>query len=72
MTLKNIVDILVNQIRIFPVDIIPLGLINTKSCVERIRDVLSMSEVGMLPSVDGKTLLFFVKVNSKKTMNLLS
>ena len=71
MTLKNIVDLIVNQIRIFPVDIIPLGLINTKSCVEKIRDTLSISEVGVLPSIDGKDVIVFRKGELKEDSELV-
>lgn len=69
--MKNIVDLLVNQIRIFPVDTIPLGLINTKSCVEKIRDVLSISEVGRLPSIDGKDVIVFRKGELKEDNELV-
>jgi len=69
--LKNIVDLVVNQIRIFPVDIIPLGLINTKSCVEKIRDTLSVNEVGVLPSIDGKDVIVFRKGELKEDNELV-
>ena len=69
--MKNIVDLVVNQIRIFPVDTVPLGLINTKSCVERIRDSLSISEVGALPSIDGKDVIVFRKGELKEDNELV-
>lgn len=69
--MKNIIDLVVNQIRIFPVDIIPLGLINTKSCVERIRDTLSVSEVGVLPSIEGKDVIVFRKGELKEDNELV-
>jgi len=62
----NIVDRVVSQIWIFPVDIIPLVLIDTKSCVEKIRDTLSISEVGVLPSIDGKDVIVFRKGELKE------
>ncbi|MCK4435664.1 hypothetical protein KAU87_02520, partial [Candidatus Bathyarchaeota archaeon] len=71
MTLKNIVDLVVNQIRIFPVDIIPLGLINTKSCVEKIKDTLSISEVGVLPPIEGKSIIIFLKGELKENNELV-
>jgi hypothetical protein len=71
MTLKNIVDLVVNQIRIFPVDVVPLGLINTKSCVESIKNTLSISEVGVLPSVDGKDVIVFRKGELKENNELV-
>ena len=69
--MKNIVDLVVNQIRIFPVDIIPLGLINTKSCAEKIRDTLSVSEVRVLPSIDGKDVIVFCKGELKEDNELV-
>ena len=69
--MKNIVDLVVNQIRIFPVDVIPLGFINTKSCVESIKDTLSISEVGVLPSVDGKDVIVFRKGEIKEGNELV-
>ncbi len=69
--MKNIVDLVVNQIRIFPVDIIPLGLINTKSCVEKIKDTLSISEVGVLPPIEGKAIIVFLKGELKENNELV-
>lgn len=69
--MKNIVDLVVNQIRIFPVDVIPLGLINTKSCVERIKDTLSISEVGVLPSIEGKNVIVFSQGELKENNELV-
>ena len=69
--MKNIVDLVVNQIRIFPVDLIPLGLINTKSCVEKIKDTLSISEVGVLPSIEGKDIIVFRKGELKENNELV-
>jgi len=69
--LKNIVDLVVNQIRIFPVDIIPLGLINTKSCVEKVKDTLSISEVGALPFSEGKDVIVFRKGELKENNELV-
>jgi len=68
----NIVDLVVNQIRIFPVDTIPLGLINTKSCIEKIRDTLSISEVGVLPSIDGKDVIVLRKGELKERDELVA
>ena len=69
--MKNIVDLVVNQIRIFPVDVIPLGLINTKSCVERIRDTLSVSEVEVRPFIEGKDVIIFRKGELKEDNELV-
>jgi len=69
--LKNIVDLAVNQIRIFPVDVVPLGLINTKSCVERIRDSLSVSEVEVRPFIEGKDVIIFRKGELKEGNELV-
>ncbi len=67
----NTVDLVVNQIRIFPVDVIPLGLINTKSCVEKIKDTLSISEVGALPSIGGNNIIVFSKGELKENNELV-
>ncbi len=69
--MKNIVDLVVNQIRIFPVDIIPFGLINTKSCVEKIKDTLSISEVVVLPPIEGKGIIVFLKGELKENNELV-
>ncbi len=69
--MKNIVDLVVNQIRIFPVDIVPLGLINTKSCVEKIKDTLSISEVVVLPPIEGKGIIVFLKGELKENNELV-
>ncbi len=69
--MKNIVDLIVNQIRVFPVDIVPFGLINTKSCVEKIKDTLSISEVGVLPPIEGKAIIVFRKGELKENNELV-
>jgi len=61
----------VNQIRIFPVDTIPFGLINTKSCVEKIKDTLSISEVGVLPPIEGKNIIIFNRGEIKENNELV-
>jgi len=61
MTLKNIADLAVTQIRIFPVDVVPLSVITTKSCVEKIRDALSVGGVELRPSIEGKEIFVFRK-----------
>jgi len=57
--LKNITDLTVTQIRIFQVDIVPLGVITTKSCVGKIREALSIDEVEVRPFIDGKGIIVF-------------
>ncbi|MBM2825517.1 MAG: hypothetical protein HW402_1181 [Dehalococcoidales bacterium] len=49
--MKNVTDLTVTQIRIFPVDVVPLSVITTKSCVEKIREILSIGEVVVGPSI---------------------
>ena len=59
--MKNIADLAVTQIRIFPVDVVPLSVITTKSCVEKIRDALSVGGVELRPSIEGKEIFVFRK-----------
>jgi hypothetical protein len=59
MALKNTTDLTVTQIRIFPVDVVPLGVITTKSCVEKVREALSVSEVEVRPFIEGKDIIVF-------------
>ena len=70
MTL-HILDLVVNQIRIFPVDAIPLGLINTKSYTEKIKETLSMNEVGVLQTGEGKDVIVFLKGELKGDKKLV-
>lgn len=65
--LKNILDLLVNQIRIFPVDVVPINLINTKSFFEKVGKSLAMNEIGTLPSIDGKDSVSFRKGELKES-----
>lgn len=64
--MKNITDLKVTQIRIFQVDVIPLGVITTKSCVEKIREVLSIGEVEVRPFIEGKDIIVFRRGELKK------
>ena len=57
--MKNITDLTVTQIRIFQVDVVPLGMIMTKSCVEKIREALSIGEVEVRPFLEGKDIMVF-------------
>ncbi len=57
--MKNITDLTVTQIRIFQVDVVPLGVITTKSCVEKIREALSIGEVEVRPFIEGKDIIVF-------------
>lgn len=67
----NILDLVVNQIRIFPVDVIPSGLINSKSYVDVIRDTLSVSEVEVRPFIEGKDIIIFRKGELKENNELV-
>ena len=69
--LANIADLKVNQIRIFPVDIVPIKLITTKSCVEKLRELLSIGDIEMRPSVDGKEILVLRKGEIRKDKKLI-
>jgi len=68
---KNIADLAVTQIRIFPVDIVPLGVIKTKSCVEKVRDLLSIGEVEVRPFIDGKEIVLFRRGELRRDNKLL-
>lgn len=57
--MKNITDLKVTQIRIFAVDVVPLSVITTKSCVEKIREALSIGEVEVHPLIEGKDIIVF-------------
>jgi hypothetical protein len=67
--LKNITDLNASQVRIFPVDIVPLSLITTKSSVEKIKDELSISEIEVRPFLEGKDIFIFrrgeLRIDSK-------
>lgn len=49
----NITDLKVGQIRIFPVDIVPLKMIASKSFHERLKEDFSISEIEVLPLLEG-------------------
>lgn len=69
--MKNIADLAVTQIRIFPVDIVPLGVIKTKSCVEKVRDLLSIGEVEVRPFINGKEIVLFRRGELRRDNKLL-
>ena len=71
MALKNITDLTVTQIRIFPVDVVPIGVIATKSCVEKVRDVLSIGEVEVRPFIEAKEVFLFRKGELKRENRLI-
>ena len=72
MRLKNIADLTVTQIRIFPVDVIPLGIITTKSCVEKIRDALSIGEIETRPFIEGKHIITFRRGELKNEKGIIA
>lgn len=59
--MKNITDLTVTQIRIFPVDVVPISVITARSCAEKVRDALSISEFGVRPSIYGRETFVFYK-----------
>ncbi len=69
--MDNISELAVTQIRIFPVDVIPLGIITTKSCVEKIRDALSMGEIETRPFIEGKNIIIFRRGELKTENGLI-
>lgn len=64
--MKEITDLTVTQIRVFPVDIVPLSKINAKSCIEKIRGDLSISEIETHPLIDGTSPIIFLKGEMKE------
>lgn len=72
MTLKNITDLTVTQIRIFPVDVIPLGIIAAKSCVEKIRDALSVGEIEARPFIEGRHVITFRRGELKNENRIIA
>ena len=67
----NISELMVNQIRVFPVDVVPLGIITTKSCIEKIRDNLSIGEVVPGLPIGGANSIIFIKGAIKATKRLV-
>jgi len=71
MTLKNITDLKVTQIRIFPVDVVPLSVITTKSCVDKVREALSVAEVEVRPFIEGKDIIVFRRGELRREKGLI-
>lgn len=69
--MENISDLIVTQIRIFPVDVIPLGIVTTKSCVEKIRGALSVGEIEARPFIEGKDIIIFRRGELKTENGLI-
>ncbi len=57
--MKEITDLTVTQIRVFPVYVVPLSRITTKSCIERIRADLSIGEIEPVSFVGGTGPVIF-------------
>ena len=64
--LKDITDLKVTQIRVFPVDVVPLGMITTKSCIEKIRGDLSVSQIESPPFIEGIGPIIFLRGEIKE------
>ena len=64
--MKEITDLTVTQIRVFPIDVVPLSKITTKSCIEKIRDDLSVVEIEPGPFIDGIGPIVFRRGEIKK------
>ena len=64
--MKDITNLTVTQIRVFPVDVVPLSHIGTKTCIERIRQDLSVSEIGPVPMIGGPGPIVFLKGEIKQ------
>ncbi len=63
--MKEITDLTVTQIRVFPVDVVPMSMITTKSCIEKIRGDLSVSEIETRPFIDGTNSIIFRRGESR-------
>ncbi len=64
-------DLTVTQIRVFPVDVIPLNLITTKSCIGKVRDALSVNEIETRPLIEGKSIIIFRRGELKERNRLI-
>lgn len=64
--MKEITDLTVTQIRVFAVDVVPLSKINTKSCIEKIRGDLSVSQIESPPFVEGIAPIIFLRGEIKE------
>ena len=69
--MENITDLTVTQIRIFPVDVIPISMITTRSCVEKIRGALSVVDIEARPFIEGKDIIFFRRGELKTENGLI-
>lgn len=63
---KNVTDLAVTQIRVFPVDVVPVSITTTKSFVDGVRRTLSIGEAEIRPSIDGKSITIFRRGELKK------
>ncbi len=71
MKLKEITNLTVTQIRVFPVDVVPLSQIGTKSCIEKIRGDLSISEIGPAPLMNDRGPIIFLRGGIKEKDRVL-
>ena len=69
--LKDIVDLTVIQIRVFAVDIVPLNIITTQSCVQKIRESLSINLVEPPPFIEGITPIIFQRGEIRTDGNII-
>lgn len=69
--MKDITDLTVTQIRVFPVDVVPLGKITTKTCIEKIRNDLSVSEIEPSPFIDSAGPIVFRRGEIKKENRII-
>ena len=69
--MNNITDLTVTQIRIFPVDVVPLAIITTKSCIDKVRNAFSIGEVELRPFIEGKQIIVFGKGELRTEKSLI-
>ncbi|MFA5308834.1 MAG: hypothetical protein WC370_05020 [Dehalococcoidales bacterium] len=69
--MKDITDITVIQIRLFPVDVIPFNIISTQSCVQKIKESFSLTVVESPPFLDNINSIMFQKGEFKSNKQII-
>jgi hypothetical protein len=69
--LKEIIDLIVIQVRVFAVDTIPFRRISTKSCIEKVKNDFKLDEVELGPPLVGKDSIVFTRGEIKEKSNTL-
>lgn len=69
--MKEVTDLTVTQVRVFAVDVVPLSKINAKSCIERIRGDLSVSQIESTPFIEGIGPIIFLRGEIKEENRII-